>query len=113
MDIVTDINEAKLAATEVTLAKNIAAVLERHYPGYLWAVNVRGDQGIVTVHNLMLSGRWGFILKIKDLDTNLNAVMRAGGEILERYRLSRSRANFDAILHVPRDFAGNPVAEQG
>jgi len=79
---------------DLALAKRLAEHLTRHYPGHLWAVNVDSHQGVATIQNMRLSGRWGFVLKFPDLtyeDEIAREAMRAGGELLERYRLSRGR----------------------
>lgn len=83
-------------------AMRICDHLMRCYPGHLWTVEV--DQGVAVIHNLVLSGRWGFRMKITDMDVDLKNVMRAGGELLERYRQQRGRMNEEAILHAPRNF---------
>ena len=72
-------------------AKNVADVLEKKYPGWLWAVNV--DHGVVTVKSMLLSGNWGFVLHEDKIDNDYKSVMKAGGEILERYNQNRGRFN--------------------
>jgi hypothetical protein len=94
------------------MAANMADTLHKHFPGHPWAVNVNGKQGIATVYNFLLSGQMGYILH---LDAACSAtewdrmVMRAGGEILERYRQKRARANLEALVHVETDFAGRSI----
>ena len=73
------------------MAKNVAEMLEKKYPGWLWAVSV--DKGLVTVKSMMLSGNWGFILHENKIDNDLKSVVKAGGEILERY--NQHRGNFN------------------
>jgi len=72
-----------------------AEMLEKHYPGWAWAVNISG--GVMNVHSLKLSGTWGFRIKLKDLDPAYHKVLLAGGEVLERYNKRRGR--FDIDLH--------------
>lgn len=77
-----------------TQAKHIADVLDRHYPGHMWAVHVDSVGGIATVKNLRLSGTWGFCLKLVDTFSQSEwdkRIMLAGGELLERYRLHAGR----------------------
>lgn len=76
-------------------ARQMAETLHKHYPGHLWAVTCEGLKGIATVRNLRLSGNWGFIIKLRDLnaDPGMKEVIRAGGELLERYRVARGRFN--------------------
>jgi predicted enzyme related to lactoylglutathione lyase len=73
------------------MAKNVAEMLEKKYPGWLWAVSV--DRGLVTVKSMMLSGNWGFVLHENKIDNDLKSVVKAGGEILERYNQHRGKFN--------------------
>lgn len=95
---------------DIELAKAMSEVLQHHYPGHSWGVNVDGAQGIATIKNFRLSGNWGFVLHLKQFSSSEYArrVVMAAGELLERYRLSRGhfrQAEFDA-LRV--DGLGNP-----
>lgn len=85
--------------TDTDIAGAVAEMLHRHYPGHLWVVHASRETGIATVHNLRLSGRWGFVLRLNDLlsDPTLRMVVRAGGELLERWSLSRGPARIDEI----------------
>lgn len=111
MQLVTDV-PGHVSATDEVMAKGMAEVLHRHYPGYLWGVNIGG--GVVNVLNLSLSGKWGFTIKLpgqysaSDFDRQ---VMRAGGELLERYRLARGRFDNDRHAELKTDFAGNLTHE--
>lgn len=101
----------QVSINDFVTARNMAETLQRHYTGHLWAVTCQGEQGIATVRNLNLSGNWGYILKLKDLygDPGMKCVIRAGGEILERYRLSRSRVNHERIDELPTLATGMPL----
>ena len=112
-NLVTSIKAAGLSAAGEVLAKNAADTLHKHYPGHLWAVHVDETGGVMTVFNLMLSGRWGFLLKIKDIDPEMKKVMRAGGELLERYRVKRGMFTPGSLRDVRKDFSGNKVADHG
>lgn len=105
-EIVTD--APQIAANDLIAAKNAADVLNRHYPGHLWAVSC--DQGMLDVRNMALSGNWGFRVKLPVIYSASEfdrQIMRAGGEILERYRIRRSRKpDNDAISALPVNFAG-------
>lgn len=99
-----------LAANEFLLCKNAAERLHKTYPGHLWAVDIQG--AVLNVRNLALSGVWGFTLHLpavysaSEFDRQLT---RAGGELLERYRVSRS-TNIslvnDQIAALPVDARG-------
>ena len=101
-------------ALDINMAKMIAEALNTDYPGHLWAVNVRGEQGIATIHNLMLSGEWGYTLHLDKRysasETTL-AAKRGAGEILERYNVARGRANMDNMAMMDTDFAGRVIGD--
>lgn len=84
-----------VVVNDFLLAKRMAEVLHKHYPGHLWAVTCEGQTGIATVRNLRLSGMWGFTLKLKNIqdDPTLKRVVMAGGELLERYKVARGKFN--------------------
>ena len=101
----------QLNANDLVMAKHMADTLHQHYPGHLWAVTCDGDKGIATIRNLMLSGDWGFILKLPAIYSASEwdkRVLRAGGEVLERYRISRAGAErtMDQMLSANKDFSG-------
>ena len=105
--------EASGVVADYDTAKRIAETLNRHYPGHLWGVTASHETGIATVLNLRLSGRWGFIVKLSEIlhDPSMKKVIRAGGEILERYKVSRGVFDQDRIDELTTDFAGNHKAE--
>lgn len=103
----------QVAANELVMAKNMADLLHRHYPGHLWAVNV--DGGMANVRNLALSGQWGFRIKVPLIYSASQfdrKVVMAGGELLERYRVRRGAAT-EAMNHLLTDAAGRPKADHG
>lgn len=99
---------------DIAMAKDVADALNAHYPGHYWAVNCRGEQGIMTIHNLMLSGEWGYRLLLDNSysasDLRKRAIM-AGGEILERYKVARGRINQDHMAGMATDFAGRVIGD--
>ena len=109
-----DLDTQNMTPAELALGKQVAEALHDHYPGHLWAVNV--ERGLVTVMNLALSGRWGFVLhqaKVQG-DPDMKEVMRAGGELLERYNVARGAATERSYSKVQYDqLTGLPVPEAG
>jgi hypothetical protein len=103
-----------LCAADLTLAKNMADLLHRHYPGHLWAVTC--EEGVATVRNLYLSGNWGFVIKVGDVYSMSDfdrKIVRAGGELLERFKMSRGKFRDDQYSDIKTDFAGNLIADRG
>lgn len=96
-------------ANDMNMAKTLSEALNKHYPGHLWGVNVEGRTGLITIRNLYLSGQWGYVLKIGDV-YSISALerdaVRAGGEILERFAMSRAQFKADLYASKPVDVAG-------
>lgn len=101
------------AAAEL-LATTAVGILERHYPGWGWAVRVDDVGGVLEVRPTAIpTGRFGFLLHLKNVDYEGKAIMRAGGELLERYRLRRGRRKPGATQELRRDFRGVAVPDVG
>jgi len=107
-EIVSSPAQIKKEAWLVTLCKNVAETLHKHYPGHAWAVRVYDEhQGVLAIQNLALSGQWGFMMKLDDIDPDMKFVMRAGGDLLERYNLSRGRLRMDEMADVDYGLTGD------
>lgn len=105
--LVTDKPQGRLA--DILLARTMAESLHAAYPGHLWAVSCNHETGLADVRNLMLSGNWGFRLKLAGIysASQFKAdVLKAGGEILERFKLTRGKYHDDQISDLKTDFAG-------
>lgn len=101
-------NSPKIELANKTIAQEVAECLNKHYQGHAWAVNANVETGLVSVYNLNLSGRWGFVLKMDDLanDPSMKITIRAGGELLERYNISRGSMKQHEMDNVQYDFKG-------
>jgi len=103
--IVTD--RPSITANEFLMAKDAAETLHTAYPNHLWAVDIQGS--VMNVRNMMLAGNWGFTLHIPSIYSASEwkkQILRAGGEILERYRQARGRMDQEKMLLLPTDRAG-------
>lgn len=101
------VDSPQLGANELMLAKNAAEALHKAYPGHLWAVSVNGS--VLQVRNLYLSGHWGFVLHIPQFFSASDwdkKVLRAGGEVLERYKQRRGLVDEAGIHTLATDYAG-------
>jgi len=84
-----------------SLIVNVQAALERHYPGWAWYVEAPPSQNVLVIKNFDLGTRgkpWGFVLHKTQIDPAMECIMRAGGELLERYRQRRGPATTSALL---------------
>lgn len=96
-------------ANDYVMAKHMAETLHSHYPGQRWAVTCEGRTGLMTIRNLWCSGTYGYVLKIGEvysISQLTKDVVKAGGEILERFHMDRGRFNEVKYHDIPLDFAG-------
>lgn len=91
--------------------------LDRAYPRFngCWRIAVNEAGNIITVTNVLLSNRNGFVMHIDKIDAEGKKVVRYAGELLERYRISRSRNVdvMDQIVTGDRNFTGELVCDAG
>lgn len=88
---------AEKIPAEVALCKRIFRVLDAHYPGHPWSIEVDFGQGMAKVSIPPLLGfNWGYLIRLDELDRA--AIIKAGGEILERFRIPRSTVNINAYM---------------
>jgi hypothetical protein len=81
---------------EVETAKWAGEMLHRHYPGYPWFVEVRGDKYNAVIQlqirGIMPPDRW-YVVKFRDVLTDpggKRTILKGAGELLERYNIPRS-----------------------
>ncbi len=111
-DIITDNPQGN--ANDLLMAKEMADSLHATYPGHIWAVSVDGSIGFADVRNLALSGSWGYRLRLDKMFSASDfkkRVLRGGGEMLERYRMTRGKFREDQYGDIPTDFAGRLKAD--
>lgn len=109
----TDVLRPEDAVKEFQLAQTMGELLNKHYPGYLWAVNVSLFGGMATVHALALSGEWGFYVPLARVlhDPKMDFLLKCGGELLERYRVRRGAVDVDQVDALARDNFQNIVVD--
>lgn len=97
------------SVNDYVIAKNIAESLNAHYPKHLWAVTVDGERRRVEIRNLLLSGNWGFVIKLDkaySISSLIHDAKMGAGEILERYRLRVGAFDEAQYSTKSTDFAG-------
>ena len=105
-------HDAEKIRAEQAIAYFVADELLRHYPGHPWQVDCtlytmhRGEKlpGAIQIKLpvIMPEGKsYNIPLRmLRDHNTICALIKRAGGELLERYRLPRSGCSFDHLLAV-------------
>jgi hypothetical protein len=94
------------AAEDVALCKAVGEELMMLYPQHRWAVQADHFAGVVNVRLLYSGGQslggFGYLLKIASLMSGPNdarrAIVRAGGELLERFQLARASATEETAM---------------
>ena len=89
----------------------VGQTLQDCYPGWKWYVECKMFTGVVTVRCLELDGDYGFVVPIDNVvqRTGKVTIMRAGGEILERY--NQDRGLRPEKLEVKRNFTGRAIGD--
>lgn len=90
---------------ELTI-RNCLQVLHTKYPGHPWLCTI--IDGLIIIRHPLLTGNQCYAIQPFDLDNDYKAIMRAGGEILERFNQKRGRLDENHILNLPRDIKGMP-----
>lgn len=86
---------------DVTLTKRIADCLNHHYPAHPWLVQVTHAQGVAMIKLPLImpkNDHWVIKISTINVDPSLKCVMRAAGEILERYNMPRHGFSLDKFL---------------
>lgn len=90
-------------AADTALARKVGETLQRHYADHPWLVEVDHAQGVVMISlPIIMPRNRKYVLHTSSLaaDPGLRAVIRAGGEILERYNVPRSGFSLDRFLEA-------------
>ena len=93
-------------ATVVSMVKNVADTLDKHYPGHAWMVGPSNDYSMLAIWNGDLSARYGMWVKVTDIDPEYRNIMRWAGELLERAKVSRGKAKEDELETLERNVIG-------
>jgi hypothetical protein len=96
------------------LSDSVGLTLAQTYPGYRWRVEPHPRQGIVNIRCEMTDASYGYVLKLRNWYSATQwreSVIRAGGEILERFSMSRRGFDESAFRAAARNFAGRPIGD--
>lgn len=86
------------AAADLALCKEVCEELNRYYPEHGWLVTCRHDAGTISIdlpfEKPKQHALYGMLLHITSLSDEVSKrkIMRAGGELLERWGIGRRRA---------------------
>lgn len=108
-EIHADPEEAIARERDLGIAQTIGHELSRSYPQRGWIVEADSRNGIANIYLKHMSSTHGYRYKLKDMDihTFQNDMMKVGGEILERFGLTRGRFQVSEVANAIRDARGN------
>ena len=105
--LLTDPTALQMALRERWLAHAIGRSLRKAYPGRDWLVRVDIAGQVASIHCPHIHTQWGCMIH---LDQCLHIIQKKavhyGGELLERFRLSRSRVLLGDMDALPRTALG-------
>lgn len=113
--VVDDPNKLKLTAQGQALAKFCARILERHYPGWWWGITVDERGGVIHIFAMEISGEMGYTLLLDDVynagNFDWKLILVAGGEILERYGVTRGPRTQERLAMIRRGPGGVAIPD--
>lgn len=80
---------------DIAMATQVAQVLHQHYRGHYWSVSVDSKQGVCLIWIPTLMRHWKYVINLSRDELTPAAVIKAGGEVLERHNLPRGALNVD------------------
>jgi hypothetical protein len=87
---------------ELWVARRAFDLLEHAYPGHLWFVDFDlAKGGLCIAIPVLTGGNWVYFIRQQDLEPK--RVIMAGGELLERYRLTRGALRVDEFVAARED----------
>jgi hypothetical protein len=88
-------------AFDLGICKQVGDQLETHYPGWGWMVTVPPRQGVAQIRSMHMDARYGFVIKLTagyySASDLAKQAVRAGGEMLERTGMPRSKFEWDRL----------------
>jgi hypothetical protein len=85
------------AQWDLMVAKAITRVLLSQYRGHFWVVECNRAQGIAWISIPLLLGNWKHVFHLSE-DITPAMIIRAGGQILERFNIPRSNLDVASFI---------------
>lgn len=112
-ELVVHPRQLKIHASLAILAKDIATILEKNFPGWAWAIEPDQEGMIINIKNLHLHDEWGYTIRTAEIhnDPKRRLAYTAGREILQRFGLEARGIGQQAatLAMLPRDASNRVV----
>lgn len=103
-------------ATVLVLQNNLIKALHKAYPTWKdnWHIVIDTRGGIVQIRNTAISGKMGFVMHITKIDPEMRKVVKAAGELFERYNIARGKGVDirQALAELKRSPKGHAIYEE-
>ena len=107
---ICDDDDAATAIKADQLCRRMGAILQKHYPGIRWYVDVNINGGVSNIRCADISMSHGIYLHLLCSEIELERrVVKAGGEILERFTVSREKQSVRDISHIAKNAKGDAM----
>jgi hypothetical protein len=102
-----------LHASTHILVKDMADLLTRTMPGFRWAIQPSEFGKVFNIFCLDFSARWGYRIKYVDImnDPKRRAVVKAGREILRRFRYPGTVYTIAKMMAIRRNAKGEAIPD--
>lgn len=108
--IVASPRQLEIHASLRILVKDIAAILEKHFPEWMWMIEPDQKGQVINIFNNHLHNEWGYTIRTIEIhnDPKRRLAYRAGREILERFGMEPRgiRPQIGTLEKAPRDSHG-------
>ena len=105
-----DLAQAETAIKADSICKAIGTALQKAYPGRQWYVDVSIAGGVANIMCPAISTRYAYVLHInKTADQLQKDTIKAGGQILEMFKLSRDKDATGGEESLARNLRGEAL----
>lgn len=107
-----DPDTVRLDKTESWIARNILAVLDSTYRDRTWRITVDALNGVIMLQAPLLDSEKGYFMHMKNKTIHdlCEQAKKAGGEVLERFNVTRAKNwNPEKLEDLGRSARGNAI----
>ena len=106
--------EAKEAASNDKYCKQLGTALYKALPSRRWYVEVTNKGRTCTVKIPEVSMEYGMVIHLEQsIEPDIKKVITSGGELLERFGLTRGRSDNHDLMRLARNSKGVIGAKKG
>lgn len=111
--IVSDEKNLMVPASAKLICREIMRILTTVYPRYKWAIQPDVNGGQIVIFCATFSYEYGYSIRFPSFHDEMDRkkVILIGGEILERFNVSRKGFEKGMLRDTKKDFRGNSISD--